>query len=181
MKALLVDLDRNIEIVLVREVTIVERLATLVQRQDLAILVQQSPVLVLEERKVLNCLEVYQHQVVAQEDSVVNQLSVVTKDVMTPTRWIHNAGQVYLLLPHDVVDVIAICFSATELDPHTVSLSEGNLAYSKVLYILKVLFSVKAFARIDSTFVHVSVVVLLLKCIDHVCGTDLKRISVLVL
>ena len=85
------NLSADIKIFDVREVSIAERLNALVQTQDLSIFVQESPVLVLEEREVFDRLEVDQHEIVAQEDGVVHQLAVVTKDVVTPTLWVHNA------------------------------------------------------------------------------------------
>ena len=105
---------------------------------------------------------------------------MVTKDVVTPTFWIHDASQVDLPLSYNVVDVFAICLGSTKLDPHAVPLSERNLAHCKVLDIFEVLFPVE-FAEINFAFVHFSVVVLLIKGVDHVRGTDFERISVLIL
>ena len=109
----------------------------------MSILVQQSPVLVLKEREVLNRLEVNQHQIVAQEDGVVHQLAVITEDVVAPTLWVHDACQAHVLLLSSLVVVCTISLGKLVLDPHAVALSKWNLAYCIALDVFEVLLMIK--------------------------------------
>ena len=92
------NLQTNVEKLLVHEVSLLEGFDAFVKLQDLTIAIEKRPVLVLEVRGALNCQEVYQDQIIAQKESVVDKLSIFSKDVVSSRERIHHTRQDNFLL-----------------------------------------------------------------------------------
>ena len=145
-------LQSNLEKLLIHEVSLPEGFDTFVKLQDLTIAIEKRPILVLEVRGALNCQEVNQNQLIAQKESVVDELSIFSKDVVSSRERIHHARQDnFLSVALWVILTIPVYLSLTVLYSHEMALSEWNLANCQVLDLFEVLRVVKLLEHLRST------------------------------